>query len=107
MTTARNQSQEPWIPSTETFGARIALLRQNMAWPTIKEAALACGIGRQSWSNWEAGKRVMDYQDVCRKIADRTGVDEYWLLTGKTVATAQAPLGLSEQLELPGFQLAA
>lgn len=104
MTTASNQRQESWVPTTETFGARLALLRQNMKWPTIKEAALACGLGRQSWSNWEAGKRVLDYQDVCAKISARTGVDRYWLMTGEQQTPppgTQIPLDvIQEELDL-------
>lgn len=109
MSTQSDPKQEvkPWVPSTSSFGARLALLRQNIGWQTIKEAALACGINRQSWKNWEAGRGVAEMDHVCEKISSRTGVDHYWLVTGKKAPSTQVPLGLSEQPELPGFQLAA
>ncbi|MFJ6314046.1 helix-turn-helix domain-containing protein [Pseudarthrobacter oxydans] len=76
--------QESWIPNTDTFGARLALLRWRMGW-NQKEAALACGLSQASWRGWELdGRGPRDLAEVASKIASRTGVDEYWILTGKT-----------------------
>lgn len=100
------EASEPWIPSTKSLGARLALVRQALHW-NAKEAALACGFAQQNWRDWEKGSQPRDLNEAVRKIVARTNVDEYWLLTGKTVSGAQQPLHLSEQPELPGFQLAA
>lgn len=76
--------EESWIPSTDTFGARLALVRWRMGW-NQKEAALACGLSQASWRGWELnGRGPRDLADVAARISDRTGVDDYWILTGKT-----------------------
>lgn len=73
------QEAESWVPEL-TFGARLALVRHRMGW-NIKEAATACGIRPQSWRGWELeGRTPHDQLSVGRQIADRTGVDLYWLL---------------------------
>ena len=73
--------QTGWTPTTESFGARLALIRQGMGWRNLKEAADACGVPVQSWRNWEADISVpRDYVEVVRKICTVTGVDYYWLL---------------------------
>jgi len=72
-----------WVPSTEAFGTRLAMVRQHEGW-NAKEAAIACGLPQQSWRDWELrGARPRDLLAVCRAITDRTGVDLYWLLTGQ------------------------
>lgn len=73
-----------WVPDTSTFGARLALVRQRMGW-NLKEAALACQLPQGSWREWELkGRDPRGIQSIVEKIAERTRVDEYWLLTGKT-----------------------
>ena len=77
---------ESWVPSTSSFGARLALIRWRMGW-NMKEAALACGFSQQSWRGWElSGRDPRGFLDVARRISERTGVDEYWILTGKEIA---------------------
>lgn len=77
------QATESWIPSTDDFGARLALLRWRMGW-NQKEAALACGLSPQSWREWEVlGRAPRNQVDVARQISERTGVDDYWILTGR------------------------
>lgn len=76
--------QESWIPNTDTFGARLALLRWRMGW-NQKEAALACGLSQASWRGWELdGRGPRDLAEVASKIAERTGADKYWIITGET-----------------------
>lgn len=70
-----------WIPDGGQFSSRLALLRHAMGW-NAKEAALACTIAPQSWREWEDGRMPRDYAGSCRKIAERTGCDEVWLMTG-------------------------
>lgn len=81
MDTASDAPVGTWVPSTEQFGARLALVRQSQHW-NIKEAALACGIPEASWRSWEKGAKPRDMVEVCHDIADRTGVDFYWLIAG-------------------------
>lgn len=69
-----------WVPK-DTFGARLALVRQRMGW-NIREAAIACGQKPQSWSNWEAGHGCRNMEAVARSIADATGCDYVWLMAG-------------------------
>lgn len=72
-----------WVPSDAEFGARLALVRQKFAW-NIKEAALACNLSSTSWREWElVGRAPRNLVEVVERIVLRTGVDEYWLLTGK------------------------
>lgn len=71
----------PWIPDDRAFGARLALVRQRMEWGNVKEAALACGLPPESWRTWERDNvNPQKYQEVCEKIAARTGCDLGWLL---------------------------
>jgi hypothetical protein len=73
--------ERDWVPSDETFGARLALVRQHMGWGNTREAAVACGLPVESWRGWERDNRLpRDYATVCRKIADRTGVNLVWLM---------------------------
>lgn len=72
-----------WVPDLSTFASRLAAIRHQMGW-NIKEAALACGIKPQSWRGWElGGHRPREYPELCQLIADRTGVDYVWLMTGQ------------------------
>lgn len=74
---------EDWVPDTSSFGARLALIRQRLGW-NMKEAALACGFSQQSWRGWELrGSDPRGFADVARKISERTGVNEYWIMTGR------------------------
>lgn len=72
----------PWIPTLDTFGARLALIRWKMGW-NLKEAALATGVSQQSWREWELLDRIpRRFPERAHQIAARTGVDEIWLMTG-------------------------
>ncbi|EFG75282.1 hypothetical protein HMPREF0591_4845 [Mycobacterium parascrofulaceum ATCC BAA-614] len=77
-----NAKRVPWIPDTDSFAARLVLVRHEMGW-NAKEAALACGISPQSWREWElSGRRPRDYEGVCKQIAARTKCDLIWLMVG-------------------------
>jgi len=71
-----------WIPSTSTFGARLALVRWKMGW-NLKEASLACGLTQNSWQQWEAGSMPRNLVDAVGKIATHTGVNRNWLMFGE------------------------
>ena len=81
------QMHESFVPRTNSFGARLALIRWQMGW-NMKEAALACGFSQQSWRGWELqGHDPRGFAEVAERIAKRTGIDEYWILTGKELST--------------------
>lgn len=73
-----------WIPSSKSFGARLALVRHGMGW-NISEAAEACGIPEGNWREWELkGRNPQKLTEIVDKIAAAAlNVDDYWLLTGK------------------------
>ncbi len=74
---------EPWVPR-DTFGARLALIRQWLGGWNVKKTAELCEIDDQSWRNWESKPDATprDYEGVCRKIAEHTGCDLTWLKAG-------------------------
>lgn len=73
---------EHWIPTADTFGARLAQIRHVMDW-NAKEAALACGVAPQNWREWETSDRhPRNYEGICKQIAERTKCDLIWLMTG-------------------------
>lgn len=80
MSTAEQSPQPSWIPR-DTFGARLALVRQHMAW-NVKEAALACGISAANWRKWEHGRNPQKLHEAASLIAERTGCDYRWLVMG-------------------------
>lgn len=74
----------PWIPTDETFAARLALIRQRMGWGNVAEAAMACGVPVASWRNWERdGREPRRVVEVAQLIANRTGCDFMWLVAGR------------------------
>lgn len=93
-----------WIP-VDTFGSRLALVRQQMSW-NVKEAAEACGVSGQSWHNWENGGMPRNLIAVCTDIASVSGCNYQWLVLGseKCQLLGQADLEvvppIAGQLEL-------
>lgn len=76
----------PWIPDDQTFGARLALIRQAMGWGNVKEAARACGIPTETWRSWESRTDAAlprKAVERVRQIVAVTGVDLDWLLLGR------------------------
>ncbi|HEX6970261.1 MAG TPA: helix-turn-helix transcriptional regulator [Micromonosporaceae bacterium] len=82
MTTEAIKSEQQWIPTTDTFAARLALVRHRMGW-NIKEAARECGVGAATWRDWEtAGAMPRNLVTIAMTIATRTGCDYLWLVHG-------------------------
>lgn len=72
-----------WIPSTKTFGARLALVRWRMGW-NVKEAAVACGLSESNWRGWELdGRMPHKLNEVAKQISASTGVNKHWLIDGE------------------------
>ena len=79
--------ESPWTPE-DTFGSRLALVRNRLGW-NMTEAAEHCGTSDQSWRNWEiegAKPRAMD--EVVANIAKATGCDPIWLMFGTEAAAS-------------------
>lgn len=94
---------EAWVP-TDTFGARLALIRQAKGW-NVRQAAEAGGVPEQRWHDWEAGRSPRGMDRVARQIAERVGVDYVWLLAGGPLRSRCFMLtpGISD----PRYRLAA
>lgn len=91
--------QLDWIPRADDFASRLVLIRHEMGW-NLKEAAIACGIRAQSWREWELKHRKpQDYEAVCQKIAQRSGCNLVWLMTGYE---PPSPDGGGSESPLPG-----
>lgn len=69
-----------WRPE-DTFGARLALVRQHKGW-NVKQAAEHCGVPPTTWHEWENGRLPADLSTVARQIAAASGCDLMWLLVG-------------------------
>lgn len=91
MTMSPNIGGGSWIPTTEAFAARLALVRREMGW-NLREASIECGLATNAWARYEEGNAPRNLIDVVEKISDRTGVDRYWLTFG-TAATPPTPGG--------------
>lgn len=82
-------SSSGWIPDQESFGTRLAMVRQHHGW-NIKKAAIECGLDPVSWLYWETrGRMPRHYQGVCMQIAEHSGCQLVWLMTGQLHATRQ------------------
>jgi transcriptional regulator with XRE-family HTH domain len=92
-------TEQPWRPE-DSFGARLALVRQYLGGWNVARTARRCGIDDQAWRNWEAGRnRPQDYPAVCRRISDALGADYVWLMIGGPLPPASTkwylPSGLA------------
>lgn len=106
MTSAVQESQsatQAWIPNDETFGARLALIRQKMGWGNVAEAALACGLPANSWRNWERDNRnPRNIVEIAEAVSNRTGADFDWLLRGQRVPGRAGRQSTGESLVVAG-----
>lgn len=77
-----HQTDETWMPTLDSFGARLALVRQRMGW-NVKEAAVACGLPPENWRRWERdGLEPRRIVTIAVAISTRTGCDLDWLVYG-------------------------
>ena len=75
------------VPTLETFGARLAIIRWSKGW-NIKEAALACRQPEASWREWESGRNPRKLVEIASAISEATGYSDYWIMTGREVDPA-------------------
>lgn len=81
-------TQPPWRPA-DTFGARLALVRQRLGL-NVTQAAALCGVPQASWHTWERGVQPQRLYDIVDKIVEGTGVERDWLLGGGNLAPASS-----------------
>jgi transcriptional regulator with XRE-family HTH domain len=68
-----------WVPTVDTFGARLALLRHHMGW-NAAEAARECGIPVATWRDWETrGQLPRNIRQAALQINAATGAHLVWL----------------------------
>ena len=92
----------PWIPTDDTFGARLALIRQRMSWGNVKEAALACALPPESWRTWERDNvEPRRYETICRQIAGRVGCDLDWLMRGSSIEGGEHKIRFAPRVVRP------
>ena len=85
---AAQRTSEDGVPK-DTFGARLAVVRQTLGGWNVKRTALHCGLDDQTWRNWEAGKNPpRDMEAVCRQIAKATGISYQWLMIGGPLSSS-------------------
>lgn len=89
MTTVR-ETDRGWVPSVDSFGARLALVRQHLGL-NVKAAAERAGLDHSSWGTWERGRQPRDLLDKARQISDALGCDFIWLLTGQAGSRVTTP----------------
>ena len=75
----------------ETFGTRLAIVRQYLGGWNVARAARACGIDAQTWRNWEAGRYPNNQEAVCRRISEALTIDYGWLMAGSEVVPVRHP----------------
>src|SRR5215469_10390388 len=100
MSAAKAKPRRP----VDTFGTRLAIMRQSMGGWNVKKTADFCGFDDQAWRNWESGRSLpRDYERVCRRLADRLGFDVTWVALGGPLA----PLSTKCELSRPVLAVAA
>jgi hypothetical protein len=78
----QDTAREPWIPSDQDFGSRLALVRHRMGW-NVKEAARECGLPAATWRGWEDGQSTpRNLVTIAMAISNKTGCDYLWLVHG-------------------------
>jgi hypothetical protein len=69
-------------PDDSQFKTRLAMIEALMGWTNVKEAALACGFGVESYRGWRKGRLPRDITAVATTISEVTGVDRDWIIRG-------------------------
>lgn len=106
-----NTAPAAWVPDDNTFGARLALVRQRMGWGNVKLAAEACGLPPESWRTWERdGVEPRGLNRIARKVADVTGCSYAWLVDPALVSqpgTERVSTPKPNQAERPSMRHSA
>lgn len=81
MNTETGDTERGAIPS-DTFSARLVLVRHFAGRLSIEQAASAAGVNPEAWRRWEDGARPRDQVDVATAISEAHGIDRDWLIFG-------------------------
>lgn len=76
------------IPS-DTFAARLVLVRHFAGRLSIEQAAAQAGINAEAWRRWEDGSRPRDQIEAATAIAETHGIDREWLMFGGPLLPAK------------------
>ena len=77
----QDHAGDGWV-AEDTWGARLALVRQRMGW-NYEQAGQACTIEPETWRQWEkVGRSPRKIHEVARRIADVSGANYVWLMAG-------------------------
>jgi transcriptional regulator with XRE-family HTH domain len=87
----------PVVPA-DTLAMRLVIARVHAGHHNAASAALAAGVSRQNWANWERGKPMRHADALLSQIAHAMGVDEGWLRHGGELRKAPHPDGPDEGL---------
>jgi transcriptional regulator with XRE-family HTH domain len=71
---------------TDTFAARLMLVRLHGGNLTATQAAERCGLTRENWINWEHGGNPRDFPATVEAISEGLGIDRDWLSWGGPLA---------------------
>lgn len=85
------------IPS-DTFAARLVLVRHFAGRLSIEQAARRCNLNAGNWAHWEDGRRPRDQVEVARAIAESLDVDFNWVLLGGPLS---GPRGMPTKRQKP------
>jgi len=92
-----------WVPP-DTFASRLRILRDHMHL-TVQEIAEKCEVPVPTWRKWEHGASPRGVERHAKRIAERTGVDLWWLLYGRESTSGYNPIvsfrGLRDFIQLP------
>ena len=102
-----HENTEPWVPA-DTFGARLALIRQHLGGWNVARVAAHCRLDDQSWRNWEKhpDKGPRNYETVTAQIAAAVNCNVAWLRAGGPLDTGARDLQIKSLL-LYAVELAA
>jgi transcriptional regulator with XRE-family HTH domain len=92
MKTAVDAPTRGAIP-TDTFAARLMLVRLHGGNLTATQAAERCGLTRENWINWEHGGNPRDFPATVEAISEGLGIDRDWLSWGGPLAQPERRTG--------------
>lgn len=93
-----DDGSDGWV-AEDTWGARLALVRQRMGW-NYEQAGHACEIEPETWRQWEkVGRSPRKIHEVARRISDQSGANYVWLMAGGPLRSRCFSLALVPPLD--------
>lgn len=97
------RDQPGWIP-VDDFPWRLGLVLVQLKW-NAAQLDRECDLGKNNTQRWMDGARPRDYENVCFKIARRTGCDLRWLMYGGQLTARSRWTALGGLRVIPGGQI--